>query len=79
MYIAVYHDYGESADGHTRLCGAFGKASEASDAVTADMVGFMHIYEKEGFKPYAVWEKREIWRSAEEVGEVGCVWDILQS
>lgn len=75
MFIVTYTDYSDNADMHTRLLSVCNTKEEAEAEISADMAGTSRYY---GDSVVIDMNSHEVWKSEAEVGQVGCVWDILE-
>lgn len=75
MFILTCVDYGETCDGHARFLGLFKTKELAQEMVSADFRSQKEFYGEGCFIDES---KNEIWASREEVGFVGCVYDIFE-
>lgn len=73
MFIVTYTDYSDTCDGHSRYMGSYATRDAAQAAINADVAGFQSRYGTDAIY-YEV--SNEIWASDDEIGKVGCVWDI---
>ena len=73
MFIVTYTDYGDTCNGHSRYMGVYATKDAAQAAIDADIIAIKAKYGEDVIH-YEVSE--EIWGCEEDIGKVGCVWDI---
>lgn len=73
MFIVTYTDYSDTCDGHSRYMGAYATKDAAQAAIDEDIVSVLCDL-GEGAIHYEV--SNEVWACDEDIGKVGCIWDI---
>ena len=76
MFIAVYVNYNDETDRHSKLLGAFETRDEAVAAVHADMDAVTRYY---GESALVDKDALEVWKNDTCQYVDGCVWDVLDS
>lgn len=76
MFIAVYVNYNDESDHHSKLLGAFETRDEAVDAVHADMDSVARYYGDEAMVDKSAFE---VWKNDTLQYAEGCVWDVLDT
>lgn len=73
MFIVTYTDYSDTCDGHSRYMGSYATKDAAQAAIDADLAATKARYGKDAIH-YEV--SNEVWACDEDIGKVGCIWDI---
>jgi hypothetical protein len=73
MFIVTYTDYGETCDGHSRYMGAYATRKAAQYAIDTELALVKANY---GEVAIHYKELNEVWGCEEDIGTVGCVFDI---
>ena len=76
MFIAVYVNYNDETDRHSRLLGAFETRDEAVAAVHADMDSVARYYGDEAMVDKDAFE---VWKNDTLQYMEGCVWDVFDT
>lgn len=76
MFIAVYVNYNDESDRHSRLLGVFETRDEAVAAVHADMDAVARYYGDGAMVDMSAFE---VWRNDTLQYVEGCAWDVLDS
>ena len=73
MCIVTYTEYSDTCDGHSRYMGSFATKNAAQKAIDADILPFQLRYGEDAIYYRTT---NEIWACDDDVGKVGCIWDI---